>query len=275
MLIVPQEKHPEQSTDFWIAKVRAIRSPTKKNRNLWLKVQWYYHPVDVAQHVPKATSVALTYSTHKNEFIFSDHCDIISFHSVERTVPVYRYVERSLAPPDIPADALWSRYDYELKTRTLMPPPPSADCEIQVCGAYNAQVEMRMCPRERCMRWWHVKCLVVIADASDDDVLIQRVLSSLSGDERDVDEGHLRKVLATPPPDISPDILATACLPIMRGAAHGLTGNVRKVVEARERIYDVTERIPSDSTAKRKGKGDLGLEVEGAVFECPRCHCQI
>ncbi|KIY64542.1 hypothetical protein CYLTODRAFT_99312 [Cylindrobasidium torrendii FP15055 ss-10] len=173
VLIVPQEKHPEQATDFWVAKVRAIRSPPKENRNLWLKVQWYYHPIDVAQHVSKATSLSLGYSSHKNEFIFSDHFDIISFHSVERTIPVYRYVETSFAPPNIPADGLWSRYDYELKTRTLMPNPPSADCDTLKCGAYQPDTEMRMCPRERCMRWWHVRCLGDTVDASEDDNVVQ------------------------------------------------------------------------------------------------------
>ncbi|KAF9047066.1 hypothetical protein BDZ89DRAFT_1127129 [Hymenopellis radicata] len=269
VLVLPPES-PTDTADFWIARVRSIRSPSIDTHNVWVKVQWFYSPADLAPMVKTyAASLPPSPSSYcPYERIFSDHFDYIHHGTIDGVVSVQRYEEQSLSPPYIEPESFWTRYDYERGTRCILPRPLPFQCtdgetgnrkrkrkDERRCGAYQPDEIMHLCPNPDCMRWWHARCLSPSPSPSTtpplphrtrgkrkssisapviDALAIQRIITSSS---------HLRTGAFDPSllQDLGQDIITAASQPMVRGGRFGVVGNVREVAEARSRVLHALE----------------------------------
>ncbi len=280
VLVLPPDP-PEDDAEFWIGRVRAIRSPSSDTHNVWVKVQWFYSPADLAPMVKTyADSLPPPPSTYcPYERIFSDHFDFVHHATIDGVVAVPRYEELSLSPPYIEPDTFWTRYDYERGTRCILPRPLPFQCtdgetrlgkrkrkDERRCGAYQPKEVMHLCPNPGCMRWWHARCLSPSPSPSTTPPLPHRtrgkrksgpVLDALAIQRIITSSSHLKTGALDPSllHGLEQDVITAASQPMVRGGRFGVAGNVRAVAEARSRVLHALEGTafledPNDDEAK-------------------------
>ncbi|KIK97943.1 hypothetical protein PAXRUDRAFT_24417 [Paxillus rubicundulus Ve08.2h10] len=270
--IKPYETDPSEETppeDYWIARIREIRgtddSSDPEDAQVWVRVQWYWSPQEVAQVVK---SFKPEYCG-KYEKIFSDSYDIVSSRCFSAPVQMKRYGEREFEQPFIEEDVWFCRYDFEYNMRRITPKQATVAC---VCGVpYIPGVDeiLHFCPRPGCRSAHHQTCLLergLVEDLSVERCrrLVATWLDAGSTDTVaslayiDAPPRKRRKGMVTSPTvfhddpleDFPRELIAIAEQEIVRGTkAGGIVGNVAAVTAARNIIYKALSgdgTIPND-----------------------------
>ncbi|KAJ7060571.1 hypothetical protein C8F01DRAFT_1253899 [Mycena amicta] len=185
--------------EYWVVKIKAIRgrlrtSPKSNKRNMamamgeeldvWVKIQWYYSPQDVAALVKGfAPSHCAIY-----ERIYSNHSETISARTFEGAIDMRKFHETDPEQAPIASDLFFCRYFLDVPkaqislyvpkvkgtalpslslstrkptSRAAASPPVGCICDYP----YDVQDTdplrvMHMCPRASCSRYFHRRCLM-------------------------------------------------------------------------------------------------------------------
>ncbi|KAF8624660.1 hypothetical protein AX17_006991 [Amanita inopinata Kibby_2008] len=304
-LLLPPDASAENDLgdpDYWVAKIKDIRA--RSEHDVWVKVQWYYSPQDVADVIKsfKPEHCGLY------ERIFSDHYDYVQVTCFGGCVSMSRFKEDDVQQRPIKGDEFYCRYNFEYRARTLTPKQRTYACplcNIPYCPD-DPGVEdlMHFCPRPSCRRAYHQKCLLpsyrdrnrfsttrslrLISSWPDtDEVLSIADLASAPlapmkrrrenvGPERSTvgsaeAAGITRNFLGS----IPHEMVKIAEQPIIRGAAFsagGVSGNVASIVSARRMIYETLQgsSIPDDWMNQVDVKASV-VERKLPPLSCPQC----
>ncbi|KAL5478579.1 hypothetical protein ACEPAI_2763 [Sanghuangporus weigelae] len=273
-LVLPEGADPKDRLrlrDYWVGKIKEIRSRNRDPTEVWAKVQWLWSVDDLLKlklNIDPAPFGLM-------ERVLSDHFDFVHTSSFAGLVRVQAYVESDPEPPAINDEMFYYRSTYEIYARAIRS-LPTATC---FCGeAYNANETaiMHFCPRRGCCRAFHADCLrqsgFVEKPRKDMQYLrAQRALQfertlSRSSDEEDHDEDQssiisssqsssetlVASIKSQAHPDrhheIPSELLALARSPMVKGLGTDLpyewscvTGNLALVTRARRLIHDALE----------------------------------
>ncbi|KAF9224845.1 hypothetical protein BS17DRAFT_53556 [Gyrodon lividus] len=287
----PSEEMPME--DHWIGRIREIRASGPDN--VWVRVQWYWSPQEVAQVIK---------SFHPEfcgqyEKLFSGNHDIVSSQCFSGLVQVKEYDERKLEQPFIEEDDWFCRYQFEYTSKRITPKPATIVC---VCGVpYIPGVDeiLHFCPRPGCRTAHHQTCLLergLVEDLSEErcrrlietwpDAGRTDTVESLA--HTDTPPRKRRKgmdtstagcpVLRDDPLKAFPEeLIAVAEQQIVKGTkAGGIVGNVTAVASARNLIYRM---LSEDAIVPDDWKTMLDIESAFPVatpqtlpgFLCPSC----
>ncbi|KAF8842784.1 hypothetical protein BDN67DRAFT_1067392 [Paxillus ammoniavirescens] len=287
----PSEEMPPE--DYWIARIREIRAtdnssdPENQAPQVWVRVQWYWSPQEVAQVVK---SFKPEYCG-KYEKIFSDNYDIVSSQCFSARVQMKRYGEREFEQPFIEDDDWFCRYYFEYNSKRIIPKQASITC---VCGVpYIPGVDeiLHFCPRPGCRSAHHQICLLERGLVEDSSVERCRRLVETWPDAGSTDTVESLAQVDAPPrkrrkgmvaspvvfhddplEDFPRELIAIAEQEIVRGTkAGGIVGNVAAVTAARNAIYKV---LSGDGTIPNDCQIDIDLPFPIATlqgFLCPSC----
>ncbi|KAJ7171792.1 hypothetical protein C8R43DRAFT_979432 [Mycena crocata] len=316
----PGTEIPEH--EYWIGKIIAIRErgvPVKSKKNLkkkkgviesqqatrpdvWVKVKWFYSPVEVAGKIENFSS------NHCSIFerIYSDHSEVFKLINDLAPVSVKRFREDDADQEPIYDEEFFARYflqasskpaqlySYFLQTSgTHLSNPSGCICKTPYdVENHHSLCNMYMCPRPRCRRFYHTACLLEYGYWTPMDHPLIRLRSSPDTDTI-VSGPSPRKGSSlgcrTPTRAVSlPDnLIRLAAQPIVRGAALpalGITGNCHDVVRARRFVYAALLKsvpVPPDWDAEIDFDAAIVDEVlpvleaeetgEALVFMCPGC----
>ncbi|KAL5497727.1 hypothetical protein ACEPAH_2658 [Sanghuangporus vaninii] len=272
-LILPdgaRPKVPIPLRDYWIGKIKDIRSRNNDPADVWVKVQWLWSMQDLLKEKKNIDPTPFG----DMERILSSHFDFVSTMCFDDIVDVEAYVESDPEPPAISDKTFYYRSTYDVHSDMIKSlPQPTCFCD----KAYNANETgiMHFCPRKGCCRAFHANCLVrngsVEKSQKDPRVLraqrglqFERTLPSTSDEEEDgcgnsspISDSMTLSVPNSnnyPESDIDrhheipPELLALARSPMVKGNGTGLphewscvTGNLALVTRARKLVHDALE----------------------------------
>ncbi|EFI27536.1 hypothetical protein CC1G_15573 [Coprinopsis cinerea okayama7 len=296
--VLPSHCSPGEDTpshDYWVARIRDIRARVDEvgENEVWVRVQWYYGPSDVA-------GVLKSFNTKpcgKYERILSDHFDYVAPEAFNEVVNVHQLRDDDPEQPYIDRDSFYSRYEIERQARRLKPKPGTNSC---VCAKpYNPDDPseaslMHFCPRPRCRKWYHRTCLVkqgsretctarsrslrLISTSPDDDQpmsLSERIPMPPSKRTRHSHGGNgttksddVDPTVASALDQVPDGLVLVSEQPIVRGALYergGVSGNVRAVVNARRLVYEALAGKTTPSNWEELVLGAPGSESSSTL----------
>ncbi|KAK0498858.1 hypothetical protein EDD18DRAFT_1154132 [Armillaria luteobubalina] len=232
--------------EYWLARVRDIRSSTENPSDVWVRAQWYYSPRDVADVIKSFDPEACG----AHERIFSDHFDLIHSTTIDGIATVQRYSDEDVEQGVIAKNAYWCRYNFEREARTLDPKPnETCFCHLPY-DPDDDTVAMHFCPRLSCRKAYHQSCLVKgkFKEPLTRDRGLRLLLSPPDSDEPFVlpsSSSRLRKPraqgIAKLLEGLPGELVRVAKQPMVKGAKYpqgGVVGNITWVSRARKLVYD-------------------------------------
>ncbi|KAJ7504148.1 hypothetical protein B0H11DRAFT_1980974 [Mycena galericulata] len=270
---------PLEVEQLWIAKIKEIRVDV--DGQVWVKVNWYYSPSDVREHMPSFDVSRCS----KYERIYSHHSEVISAFTLYRPLPMVDFLEDDPDQVPILSNQFFCRSYFDTKTfrvhryvcdagmqwnSSTPKSSGSSESRLCICGeSYNPDdkdttKEMHWCPRPRCRRAYHRSCLEDghhIRLTSSDESIIHLRLASSADTDHSVALPHDRTLLQLPL-----NLLVLAAQPIVRGGAHGVAGNVAVVVHARRLVHAAIQEQKSISSDSDSGS-DSSEEAIDAGYE--------
>ncbi|KAG7442874.1 uncharacterized protein BT62DRAFT_1078972 [Guyanagaster necrorhizus] len=272
--------------DYWVAKVRDIRSSEEQHEDVWVRVQWYYSPRDVAD-VIKYFNAELC---GQHERIFSDHYDYIHSTTIDGLATIKGYSDIDMEQDVIEKDSYWCRYTFEREARTLEPKPTKSCICHHPYDPDDDTVVMHFCPRPGCRKAYHQSCLVKekFKEPVSLDRPLRLLLSSPDSDEPFVvpvkqstrsKRAAAKRTIEELLTELPNELVRVAKQPIVKGAKYplgGIVGNVTWVVTARRLVYDALSGfgVPDD------WKGSIDCSKAIVKFKdnnvipaviCPQC----
>ncbi|KAK0223938.1 hypothetical protein IW262DRAFT_1370022 [Armillaria fumosa] len=234
--------------EYWLARVRDIRSSAENPSDVWVRAQWYYSPRDVADVIKSFDPEACG----EHERIFSDHYDLIHSTTIDGIATIQRYSDEDVEQGAIGKDAYWCRYDFEREARTLDPKPNETCFCQQPYDPDDDTVAMHFCPRLSCRKAYHQSCLVKgkFKEPLTRDRPLQLLLSPPDSDEPFVlpvrrfsrsKKAHAVRTIEKLLEGLPDELVRVAKQPMVKGAKYpqgGIVGNITWVSRARRLVYD-------------------------------------
>ncbi|KAL5478580.1 hypothetical protein ACEPAI_2764 [Sanghuangporus weigelae] len=272
-LILPDSARPKVPIplrDYWVGKIKDIRSRNNDPADVWVKVQWLWSIQELLKEKKNIDPTPFG----DMERVLSSHFDFVSAMCFDDITDVEAYVESDPEPPAISDKTFYYRSTYEIHSDMIKSiPKPTCFCD----KAYNANEAgiMHFCPRKGCCRAFHANCLARdgFVEKSQKDLRalraqrglqLERTLPSASDEEED-ERGSSSPIsnsitLSVPNSnrypetetdrhhEIPPELLVLARSPMVKGNGTGLphewscvTGNLALVTRARKLVHDALE----------------------------------
>ncbi|KAK0194472.1 hypothetical protein F5146DRAFT_998850 [Armillaria mellea] len=211
--------------EYWLARVRDIRSSAENPGDVWVLAQWYYSPRDVADVIKSFDPEACG----KHERIFSDHYDFIHSTTIDGRRLASTAVRRSdedAEQASIGKDTYWCRYDFEREARTLDPKPSETCFCHHPYDPDDDTVAMHFCPRLSCRKAYHQSCLIkekFKEPNSDEPFVLPTRRSSRSK------KAHPERTIERLLQGLPDELVRVAKQPMVKGAKYpqgGIVGNI-------------------------------------------------
>ncbi|KAK0205426.1 hypothetical protein DFS33DRAFT_1328241 [Desarmillaria ectypa] len=261
VLVWPQGRTIDETLkmdEYWLARVRDIRSSEDIPEDVWVLAQWYYSPRDVADVIKSFDPEACG----RHERIFSDHYDFIHSTTIDGIATIKQYNDGDMEQGAIDRDTYWCRYAFEREARTLAP-KPSDSCICQCpYDPDDDTVVMHFCPRPSCRKTYHQSCLVKekFKEQVTPDRPLRLLLSSPDSDEPFVVPVRRSARLKKTQPErmieellegLPDELVKVAKQPMVKGAKYplgGIVGNITWVSRARRLVYNALSGfgVPDD-----------------------------
>ncbi|KAK7042213.1 BAH domain-containing protein [Favolaschia claudopus] len=241
--------------EFWVCTIIDVRAETEDE--VWAMVEWYYSAADVLKFDKKFdVSHCGPYERLK-----SSHTDCIASHCFDGLASVKSYNETDLHQEPIVTGDFYYRYTINTLDGSISP-KPSSSC---VCGRLsnpadrNPESVMHFCPQSTCRRYFHRGCIAstsrqsslyrihfLLADPDTGLPLSHSSTSKTSSTESAKKRPRRNHTPSSAPTvadttaafelliaELPQPLLLAAAQAMVRGGAHGVTGNVSAVAAAR------------------------------------------
>ncbi|TDL27726.1 hypothetical protein BD410DRAFT_893925 [Rickenella mellea] len=289
--ILPTDVEPgteADDCDFWIGKIKDIRARGDDPSEVWVRVQWYWSPEEVAEKVRSFDATKCS----KYERLLSNSYDFVHSSCFDGLIDVMKYDEQDLEQRPIRPESFFYRYTYDCH-KGIIKPSAEGKC---ICNKPYDPVEdefMHMCVRKGCRKWYHRDCLlkrnwVATPLAGSSHMRAQLFEKTLPDDSPEIptiklSRGHPGKDGLQNSDlsysDIPKELLTLARSPIARGAGmESVVGNAASVIEAR-RIVCAATRADNPELVPEYWKERVsisGLSASRRIIEdvnllCPEC----
>ncbi|KLO03960.1 hypothetical protein SCHPADRAFT_948136 [Schizopora paradoxa] len=254
--------------EYWVCKIEEIKM--RKEEVVFAKVNWFWNPKDV---VLRKDAVLRKTNLGKRERLTSNTFDYVHSSRFYDMYTVQPYEENDVYEAAIDEDELYSRYDYNPKTKVASTPATFCFCK----GFYNPDRDvMRVCLP--CAEYIHIDCL---RKGGSPQTNLQKPLylqfertlfNGLGYDgymDMPTEKAHYEGV--------PQNIIDLARSPIVRGKHFGIVGNGNPVMRARDYLAAKIMKgtpIPNDwmkpcyVTEETVSSFILDLAEK---FHCPKC----
>ncbi|KAL5497729.1 hypothetical protein ACEPAH_2660 [Sanghuangporus vaninii] len=148
-------KRPKYLHEYWVGRIKEIRSRGNDPSAVWVKVQWLWSAPEIAG----VTKQIDTKPFGKMERLPSDEWDFVHSSCFQDVAHVVQFDEFSPEPPLITDETFYFRSSFDFNKKSIKKPKVKTTCLCD--NPYNPDdsSSMHFCPRKKCNKAFHTSCL--------------------------------------------------------------------------------------------------------------------